>query len=151
MYLSALRGLLVLGSFFVWAIVLGAQEVLPQPSLAALPKTNRWQKRVLLLCAPTADNAALRRQRQHLAAARPDLEARELVVSEIVFNKLSAADQKYLTETLRVSATGFTLLLLGKDGGPKRRETEPVTPSSLFATIDAMPMRQQEMRSSKPQ
>ncbi|MCB2408909.1 DUF4174 domain-containing protein [Hymenobacter lucidus] len=144
---SALRGLLVLSGFFLWSTVVNAQS---GGSLAASLKASRWQKRVLLLCAPTSDNAALRRQRQLLATDPPGLEARELLVREVLFTALSAADRNYLTETLRVSPTGFTLVLLGKDGGSKRRETEPVTPSSLFTTIDAMPMRQREMQGSKP-
>jgi hypothetical protein len=117
--------------------------------LAALLKASRWQKRVLLLCAPTPNDAALLRQRQLLASTRADLDTRDLLVHEVVFSQLSAADKKYLTETLRVPATKFAVLLVGKDGGTKRRETEPVTPVSLFSTIDRMPMRQQEMRNNK--
>lgn len=150
MCFSALRGLLVLGSFFLLITLVSAQAVTPAASLAAVLKASRWQKRVLLLCAPTADNTALLRQRQLLATDRPGLEARELLVREVLFTNLSAADRKYLTETLHVSPTSFTMVLLGKDGDPKRRETEPVTPSSLFTTIDAMPMRQREMQGRNP-
>ena len=137
-------GSFLLGTAAVWG------QVVPAPcSLAAWVKTSRWQKRVLLLYAPTPDNADLLHQRQLLAAARPGLDERELLIREVVFNTLTVPDRNYLTETLRVSRTGFTLLLLGKDGGIKRRETKPVSPSSLFATVDAMPMRQREMKSSK--
>ena len=45
-----------------------------------------------------------------------------------------------------IGPQGFALVLVGKDGGEKRRETAPVRPESLFATIDAMPMRRREMR-----
>ncbi len=54
-----------------------------------------------------------------------------------------------MTETLRVSGGSFVVLLVGKDGGVKRRETAPVTPASLFKTHCVMPMRQQEMRQVK--
>ena len=119
----------------------------PAPSsLAALLKASRWQKRVLLLCAPTATDAALLRQRQLLAPARADLEARDLLVHEVLLDNLSAADKRYLTENLRVSLGGFAAVLVGKDGGVKRRETQPVSPASLFKTIDVMPMRREEMR-----
>ena len=40
----------------------------------------------------------------------------------------------------------FTVLLIGKDGGVKLRRHEPVTIALLTRTIDAMPMRRQEMR-----
>lgn len=146
-------------SFLGWLLILvglagGARTLQAQPSsapasLAALLKASRWQKRVLLLCAPTGTDAALLRQRQLLAPARADLAARDLLVREVVLAELSAADRKYVAETLRVSGSSFTVLLVGKDGGVKRRETEPVAPASLFETIDVMPMRQQEMRRVK--
>lgn len=139
--------LLVLGGLLSRSAVVQAQEMAPaKTSLTALLKASRWQKRVLLLCAPTATDAALLRQRQLLAPARAGLNARDLLVQEVVLTQLSPADKKYLAETLRVSPTSFTVLLIGKDGGAKRRETEPITPASLFSTIDGMPMRQQEMR-----
>lgn len=144
--------LLVLGVVFLCAAVAKGQATTsPKRSLTTLLKASRWQKRVLLLCAPTATDAALLRQRQLLAPARADLDARDLLVQEVLLNQLSPADRKYLTEKLRVSTTGFTALLIGKDGGAKRRETEPVAPASLFSTIDVMPMRQQEMRQAKRQ
>ncbi|MBO0359260.1 DUF4174 domain-containing protein [Hymenobacter sp. BT186] len=145
MRFTPLCWLLVVGGLLLAATV-QAQTKPAQRSLAALLKASRWQKRVLLLCAPTATDAALLRQRQLLAPARPDLDARDLLVHEVLLDNLSVADKKYVTETLRTSGTGFTVLLIGKDGGVKRRETEPVTPGSLFKTIDVMPMRQQEMR-----
>ncbi|NMG19341.1 hypothetical protein DP116_07665 [Brasilonema bromeliae SPC951] len=37
-------------------------------------------------------------------------------------------------------------VLVGKDGGVKRRETTPVQAKAIFDEIDAMPMRRQEMR-----
>jgi hypothetical protein len=42
-------------------------------------------------------------------------------------------------------AEGFEVLLIGKDGGVKLRQQEPVGTDVLFAVIDAMPMRRQEM------
>ncbi|MEM7620524.1 MAG: DUF4174 domain-containing protein [Pseudomonadota bacterium] len=40
-------------------------------------------------------------------------------------------------------------MLLGKDGGEKLRKARRVTADELFALIDAMPMRQQEMREGR--
>jgi len=36
------------------------------------------------------------------------------------------------------------VVLIGKDGGEKLRSAQPITAERLFATIDAMPMRQSE-------
>ena len=141
------RWLLIVGGLVLCSITVKAQsnQATPNP-LAALLKASRWQKRVLLLCAPTADDAALRRQQELLIPARADLAERDLLVREVVMTKLSAADQRYLTQRLGVQTGAFTVVLIGKDGGVKRRESQPTPPDNLFSTIDAMPMRQQEMR-----
>jgi hypothetical protein len=39
------------------------------------------------------------------------------------------------------------VILVGKDGAEKQRSQTPIDLAMLFRTIDAMPMRQQEMRS----
>lgn len=135
----------------VWALLLGCTPVVraqsPAPaSLAATLQAARWQRRVLLVYAPTPADADLRRQRQLLETARPALQARDVVVQEVIASQLSAPDRRYLHDRLGVPAAGFAVLLLGKDGGVKRRETAPLPPAALFSTIDAMPMRQQEMR-----
>jgi hypothetical protein len=40
---------------------------------------------------------------------------------------------------------GFTVVLVGKDGGAKLSSARPIDPKRLMDTIDAMPMRQREM------
>ena len=40
----------------------------------------------------------------------------------------------------------FTLILVGKDGAIKLERDERTGPDDIFALIDAMPMRQNEMR-----
>ena len=44
-----------------------------------------------------------------------------------------------------IAPTGFSALLIGKDGGEKFRSSQPVTLQKLNEIIDGMPMRQQEM------
>jgi hypothetical protein len=77
------------------------------------------------------------------------MQERDITVREVLFEQLSSADQQYLTQKMKVKLSGFTLVLIGKDGGVKRRETQPITPESLFQTIDVMPMRRNEARSAK--
>ncbi len=45
-----------------------------------------------------------------------------------------------------VASNQFTIILIGKDGGEKFRSLKPETSETLFAIIDAMPMRQSEMK-----
>ncbi|SHK59370.1 DUF4174 domain-containing protein [Hymenobacter psychrotolerans] len=125
---------------------LRAQQSSAGQSVAALLKASKWQKRVLLLCAPSPNDADLRRQQQLLGPVRAGLDSRDLVVREVIFSQLSTPDQQVLARQLGVAGSGFTVVLVGKDGGVKRRETRPVPPATLFSTIDTMPMRRQEMQ-----
>ncbi len=48
--------------------------------------------------------------------------------------------------TKRRLKSGFTAILVGKDGGDKLPSTELITLQKLYGTIDAMPMRRNEMK-----
>ena len=45
------------------------------------------------------------------------------------------------------ASASFTFILVGKDGGEKLRIDTVVSTTQLFAVIDAMPMRKEEMKS----
>lgn len=135
-----------IASFIMTSMTLQAQQADGNQSLEALLKASKWQKRVLLLCAPSANDADLRRQQQLLGPVRAGLDSRDLLVREVIITQLSSTDKQYLAQRLGVTGSGFTVVLIGKDGGVKRRETQPTPPAVLFSTIDAMPMRRQEMR-----
>ena len=61
---------------------------------------------------------------------------------------LTEAAVRRLYDHFGVPTDAFRVLLVGKDGTEKRRDAEPVSARSIFDTIDAMPMRQREMRDS---
>jgi hypothetical protein len=104
---------------------------------------HRWASRVLVLSAPDAADRNLKGQREALASARAETRARDLVVVEAVgFDARARA----LRRRLDLPADAFRAVLVGKDGGAKLTASEPIPPQRLFATIDAMPMRQDEMR-----
>ncbi|RFP64472.1 DUF4174 domain-containing protein [Hymenobacter lapidiphilus] len=117
-------------------------------SLENTVKAARWRQRVLLICAPAATDAQLLAQRALLQAAQAGLAERDVLVRTLVVPGLAATDRAYLRR-LGVKTDAFQVLLLGKDGGVKRRDTVPVAPAALFATIDGMPMRRQEMKRVK--
>ena len=56
------------------------------------------------------------------------------------------AENPEIVKRFRLSGAGFTLLLIGKDGGEKLRSHEIVSPETLCRLIDSMPMRKEEMR-----
>ena len=117
----------------------------PASALEATVKKAHWRQRVLLICAPSAADVSLLAQRNLLKPAAAGLRERDLLVRELVLPDLSASDRAYLRR-LGVKTAAFQVLLLGKDGGIKRRDTQPISPQALFSTIDVMPMRRQETK-----
>lgn len=113
----------------------------------------RWTYRPVLIFAPALDDARIRQQTVALARDRGALAARSMVVITIVAGTVSAEGgprSKLSAASLRsrfgVGPSEFRIILVGKDGGEKLSSGAPVTADRLFATIDAMPMRRQEMR-----
>jgi len=137
------RGLAALG-----LLTLLAAQPASAPDLAHTLRASRWQRRLLLLGAPTASQAGFQRQQTLLAAEAKGLAARDFDVVEVLYDHLSPADRQCWTQQLGQPLTGFRLVLIGKDGGVKRTETQPLALASLFDTVDKMPMRRQEMRRS---
>ena len=113
-------------------------------------RASRWQKRVLLLAAPTAAQADFKHQKTLLAAAGPELTARDFLVLEVFYNQLTEADKQFLTRKFGIQPPQFAALLIGKDGGVKQKSSRPIPLADLFDTVDKMPMRRAEMRRAKP-
>jgi hypothetical protein len=109
--------------------------------------SSRWTSRVLVVSAPGPDDPDLRAQRAALGSVRGGLAERDLKVIEAVGTGTEAAA---LRKRLGLPAHAFRAVLVGKDGGAKLTASEPIPPQTLFATIDAMPMRRDEMRGRRP-
>ena len=114
--------------------------------------TYKWKNRLLFLFTPSAENEQYKKQLEALNKQEPGLRDRDLIVFRVVGDKalqgttpLAAGSADNLREKLEVDDT-FTLILMGKDGGVKRREEKNVAVDELFAQIDSMPMRQREMQ-----
>lgn len=101
----------------------------------------RWKARILVLSAPDATDPRVAAQRAAVAAARSGLDERDLVVLEALGSSGTA-----LRSRLGLPADAFRAVLLGKDGEAKIVAADPIPVGTLFATIDAMPMRRDEMR-----
>ncbi len=118
-------------------------------ALAASPTIAqmRWERRVLIVSAPTVEDSALAEQRRVLAAWKSSAAARDLTVVEVVGDTVRGASDPAaaLRRKYRLPAT-FTAILIGKDGGEKLRSAKPFPAAALEATIDAMPMRKAGQR-----
>jgi hypothetical protein len=123
-------------------------------------EAHQWEHRLLFVFAPPAAGDRLGAQENrfegHDAGFR-DRDLRLLVLRGpdagtvraapgAEPQSLTAAAAERLYERFDVPGDAFRVLLVGKDGTEKRRDAEPVTARSIFDTIDAMPMRQREMR-----
>jgi len=118
---------------------------------------ERWHSRPLVLVAPRADDPAALALMH--ALGQPDLRAaladRQIIVFTVLAGHGERAGQRLdggqtaaLLAALRLRADGpTTTMLFGKDGGVKLRGAELSLPV-IFATIDRMPMRRQEMHAS---
>jgi hypothetical protein len=134
----------------------------PQPvTLSTLRDTHR----PLLVFTPNTNPQFLKQIRE-LAASANDLHQRDVLVVPLLlhdddkpwgvaFNledigSMTAAEQAATRKRFHIAPNAFTVILIGKDGGEKLRSSIPLSVDTLRSTIDAMPMRQDEMRQPKP-
>jgi hypothetical protein len=115
-----------------------------------------WKKRPLVIFAPSDSHGDLQRQRMIVAGARGGFLDRDMVVVTVVGDRVQAdlgggpgQSASRLRERFGVASGAFRVLLVGKDGGVKLSSSSPISAGTLFGTIDAMPMRIDEMRRRK--
>ncbi|MEO1280704.1 MAG: DUF4174 domain-containing protein [Pseudomonadota bacterium] len=113
-----------------------------------------WKSRPLIVFAPSASHPKLNKQRQIVSAAQTGMKERDMVVIYVVgasttasFGSPPSSSADALRKRYRVARRTFRSILVGKDGGTKKASSKPLGPRQLFQVIDAMPMRQQEMKS----
>ena len=98
----------------------------------------RWEARPILVFAPSADDPRLAEQLGRFERADAALRDRRNVV--IVDTEPGSALRA------RFRPEGFTVILVGLDGGEKFRGGEVVPVETLNDRIDRMPMRRRELR-----
>jgi len=83
-----------------------------------------------------------------------EIRDRDLVIFSIFDNECSTMNGDVISESsshsirekLSPAESGYSIFLIGKDGGVKLKQDEVLEPAELFRVIDRMPMRQREMR-----
>jgi glutathione peroxidase len=116
----------------------------------------RWKKRVLLVFAESREDDGLGSFRTAWDRDESEVLDRDLVLVEVISKdqsrigkrSLAAASAKRLQRRFQPGSDGTTFILIGKDGSEKLRTAE-LRLDTLFERIDAMPMRQREMRQSR--
>jgi hypothetical protein len=123
----------------------------------------QWQHRILLIFAPSTDSSQYRQQMQLWQAdvtatdalLRRYRKGRDLKLvqilgtgeSQVDGRSISSASAERLRQQFGITPEEFAVILVGKDGTEKQRSQTSIDLAVLFRTIDAMPMRQQEMNS----
>ena len=110
----------------------------------------KWNRRPLVVFAPKSDDPRLQAQLDSVRKAQAGFAERDMALVVVApGHSLSRAECATLRRDLEVEDQAFAVLLVGKDGGVKRRDAEPVSMVEVFAQIDRMPMRQAEMRGER--
>lgn len=95
--------------------------------------------RQLLIFGVGTHDTLIQQQLQLLQEAKEEVEERDLRI-------ITVEKKSKLYETYKVNPGGYAVILVGKDGGEKYRAAELTTANTIFALIDAMPMRRAEIK-----
>ncbi len=102
--------------------------------MAAELDEYRWERRPLLVFAPAQSDPRLADTLSRIEATRCDFATRDMVLGQV------------LRAQFTVDANAFAVVLTGKDSGEKLRVTEVPDLQRIYAVIDGMPMRGNEIR-----
>ena len=117
-----------------------------------------WKDRLILLLTDDIQDESYQKQLRILNADTQGMSERKLVTYLVLPEKsaLHNNTKNHWIEGLNLfkkykgSDSNFELVLIGLDGGVKRRFSDkPVKLQDLYAIIDGMPMRRAEMRRKK--
>jgi hypothetical protein len=115
-----------------------------QPPLSAYKDHSR----VVVIFAPTAEDARFTRQSEQLSILTRQPTFRSLIVVGVTGDTVIGVSDSAaaLRRRFGVAPQAFELVLVGKDGSAALSRTSVVPSQTIAATIDAMPMRQDELR-----
>ena len=118
-----------------------------QKSLKAILHDKKDHRRVLLIYGRDDAQHYLIEQQEALNEVKDGLAERDLDVVVLIASLVTEPDRQFLMHDYKLNPSDhYAGWLIGKDGGIKQTYKEPVSVKDLFATIDGMPMRQQEMK-----
>ena len=114
----------------------------------------QWKNRLLFLFAPNRSHPLFDALQKSIAIEQAEVADRDLVIFEILESGSSRMDMTDLdpqvAQSLRnkfeVPKGRFAVILVGKDGGIKLERQDDTRLEDIFALIDSMPMRREEMR-----
>ncbi|WKK74749.1 DUF4174 domain-containing protein [Marivirga salinae] len=115
----------------------------------------RWKNRLLIIYSANQKSSLLEEQLAKISYKKEGYLDRDLKVIILKNQKVEIWNStknhnlqfnKIIKELNIDENKTYQNLLIGKDGGVKLRSNSPISNEKLFKTIDAMPMRQREMK-----
>ena len=117
---------------------------------------HEWQHRLLVLIAPQAGDPDIAAQQRDIGQRQDALQDRDIRVIRLYADRgffektaLTAQTVQDLRVQLGVTAADRVAILIGKDGGIKKRAALDIELREILLLIDSMPMRRSEMRAKK--
>jgi hypothetical protein len=114
----------------------------------------QWKNRLLFLFVPSEEDPSYFSFKKEIEHQAKEVLDRDLLIAHVLEKgegrlgkeRLSSGQALSLRKHLSVPPGQFMSILVGKDGGVKFRRDRIVELKEIFRVIDAMPMRQQEMK-----
>ena len=112
----------------------------------------QWKNRVLVISAPSKDDADLRHMQTELVSTVEAFASNDMALVTLLDNAVSTAGDRELTKEgtamlragLGIRPGTFALRLIGKDGSVKLSSETTISMTEIYSLINSMPMRQRE-------
>ena len=112
------------------------------PAQSVTLKDYLWKNRVIITFSSDEQHTERLSTKEQIELHQCGFRDRDLVHIDLI---QGSAEFDEMSQKFSVSDEKFQLLLIGKDGGVKKR-TSTVSLEEVFSLIDTMPMRRREMR-----
>ena len=114
----------------------------------------QWKNRLLIVFAPSEDAPIYQSFKEQLQRRTQEIRDRDLLIFHVLETgegwlahlPLNKGQVLFLRKKFSILPGQLIVILIGKDGEVKLRGELPLELSEIFSVIDAMPMRQREMR-----
>mgnify|MGYP005843295859 CR=1 FL=1 len=139
-------------SLFTFAMILISHQPDPNPDFNL--DEYKWERRILIIFSPDTKQSEYQSQIQELKGQKEGMKERHMLIVHVLSGDLAKLqleepkeiNQEQLRDRFDIQREEFTVLLIGKDGGIKMKSNQALEIKDIFGQIDAMPMRQREMR-----
>ncbi|MBD3275231.1 MAG: DUF4174 domain-containing protein [Candidatus Marinimicrobia bacterium] len=113
-----------------------------------------WENRPILIFVESPENANYQALTQQIEQERAGIKDRDIVILHLISKgqsflgdrPISKESARNIRQRFQPNSEVMTVVLVGKDGTEKARKTGLIDITTFFPIIDAMPMRQREMR-----